>query len=102
MRTRIVWILAVAVMLCDSVALASNGLQLPGYGDATIGMGGAGIALPQDALAAANNPAGMAFIAQRADAYAHAFEKFLSGTAASTGITIGGSLNYFVIGYGVK
>ena len=33
----------------------------------TEGMGGAGIALPQDSLAAANNPAGMVMVGDRAD-----------------------------------
>jgi long-chain fatty acid transport protein len=38
-----------------------------GYGIKAQGMGGASIALPQDALAAANNPAGMAFVGNRLD-----------------------------------
>ncbi len=60
-------IVLVALLITAEVCHASNGLQLPGYGDATFGMGGAGIALPQDSLAAASNPAGMAFVASRVD-----------------------------------
>ncbi len=41
--------------------------QLPGYGHAASGMGGAAIAVPYDSEAAANNPAGMAFVGSRAD-----------------------------------
>ena len=43
-------------------AMAMNGSQLGGYGIKNAGMGGASIALPLDASAAANNPAGMAFV----------------------------------------
>lgn len=43
-------------------AHAMNGAQLGGYGIKNAGMGGASIALPLDASAAANNPAGMAFV----------------------------------------
>jgi long-chain fatty acid transport protein len=43
-------------------ANAINGAELGGYGVQNAGMGGAAIALPLDAVAAANNPAGMAFV----------------------------------------
>jgi long-chain fatty acid transport protein len=43
-------------------AMAMNGAQLGGYGIKNAGMGGASIAMPLDASAAANNPAGMAFV----------------------------------------
>ena len=43
-------------------ALAINGAQLGGNGIKNAAMGGASIALPLDAVAAANNPAGMAFV----------------------------------------
>jgi long-chain fatty acid transport protein len=48
-------------------ALATNGYFSHGYGVNSEGMGGVGIALPQDALAAATNPAGMALIGDRLD-----------------------------------
>jgi long-chain fatty acid transport protein len=41
--------------------------QLPGYGHAAAGMGGASIAVPHDAIGAANNPALLAFVGRRAD-----------------------------------
>jgi len=48
-------------------ANATNGYFQHGYGIKSQGMGGVGIAFPQDALAAATNPAGMAFIGDRYD-----------------------------------
>lgn len=48
-------------------ALATDGYLAHGYGVKSQGMGGVGIALPQDALAAAANPAGMGLIGDRVD-----------------------------------
>ena len=48
-------------------AHATDGYFQPGYSVKANGMGGVGIALPQDALAAATNPAGMALIGNRVD-----------------------------------
>ncbi len=54
--------LALALIL-PSAAQAINGAQLGGNGVRNAAMGGTSIALPLDANAAANNPAGMAFVA---------------------------------------
>ena len=54
-------VLAGLALACGQ-AMAMNGAQLGGYGIKNAGMGGASIALPLDASAAANNPAGMAFV----------------------------------------
>lgn len=51
----------------SSFCFATNGVQLVGYGAKAAGMGGASVALPQDSLAAANNPAGMAEVGTRVD-----------------------------------
>jgi long-chain fatty acid transport protein len=48
-------------------AHATTGYFQHGYGIKAKGMGGVGIALPQDSLAAASNPAGMAFVGNRLD-----------------------------------
>ncbi|AMP38076.1 OmpP1/FadL family transporter [Ralstonia solanacearum] len=48
-------------------ACATNGSYITGYGIQSASMGGASIALPQDAIAAANNPAGMAYVGNRLD-----------------------------------
>ncbi len=51
----------------EPVAHATDGYFQPGYSVRSVGMGGVGIALPQDALAAATNPAGMALLGDRID-----------------------------------
>ncbi|MCK6375757.1 MAG: outer membrane protein transport protein [Zoogloea sp.] len=56
-----------AALATSLPALATNGTMPHGYGIKAQGMGGASIALPQDALAAANNPAGMALVGNRVD-----------------------------------
>jgi len=56
-----------AALFANAPALATNGTMPHGYGIKAQGMGGVSIALPQDSLAAANNPAGMAFVGDRLD-----------------------------------
>ena len=58
---------ALATLAAFSSANATNGPMPHGYGIKAMGMGGASIALPQDAIAAANNPAGMAMVGERFD-----------------------------------
>lgn len=60
--------LAVAALTFSAGAAATNGYFSHGYGIKSKGMGGAGIALPQDSLAAAINPAGMVLVGSRLDA----------------------------------
>ncbi len=59
---------ALAALLAPATALATAGYFQLGYGLKAKGMGGAAIAFPQDALAAATNPAGMVWIGDRLDA----------------------------------
>lgn len=54
-------------LLLSTQAFATDGYFSHGYGVKSQGMGGVGIALPQDALAAATNPAGMGLIGDRID-----------------------------------
>ncbi|MDX9838199.1 MAG: aromatic hydrocarbon degradation protein, partial [Azoarcus sp.] len=49
-------------------ASATPGTFPHGYGVKAEGMGGVSIALPQDAVAGANNPAGMVLVGDRFDA----------------------------------
>ncbi|MDB6145058.1 MAG: aromatic hydrocarbon degradation protein [Pseudomonas sp.] len=58
--------LGITLIFCGHVQ-ANNGIELPGYGAKAMGMGGASIALPQDSVESANNPAGMALIGDRTD-----------------------------------
>ncbi len=57
----------VAGILVSSSASATTGYFSEGYGIKANGMGGVGIAFPQDALAAATNPAGMVMVGNRID-----------------------------------
>lgn len=56
-----------AALLAPVLAGATNGYFSHGYGAKSQGMAGVGIALPQDALAAATNPAGTAAVGNRYD-----------------------------------
>jgi long-chain fatty acid transport protein len=60
-------LLPVVFLLASAEAAATDGYFAHGYGVKSQGMGGVGIALPQDALAAASNPAGMGLIGDRID-----------------------------------
>jgi len=60
-------LLALAAIGFASSAFATNGYFAHGYGMSAKGMGGAGIAYPQDSLAAATNPAGMVHVGNRMD-----------------------------------
>ena len=58
---------AIAAAVAPGMALATDGYFAHGYGMKSIGMGGVGIALPQDALAPATNPAGLTMVGNRLD-----------------------------------
>ncbi len=60
-------IAAVSSLLAAPLAQATNGYFAHGYSTKEKGLAGAGAAYSQDALAAANNPAGMAFVGERMD-----------------------------------
>lgn len=50
-----------------SPAVATNGYSPTGFGTTNKGLAGAGVALPQDTLAGATNPAGMLLLGDRVD-----------------------------------
>ena len=53
---------------CTPLAVnATNGYFADGYGTKNKGLAGGGVALPQDAMIAATNPAGMVFVGERMD-----------------------------------
>ena len=64
---KLISILAVAGLAVPGIASATNGYFSHGYGIKAKGMGGAGIAFGQDALAAATNPANMVLVGNRID-----------------------------------
>ena len=60
-------IFGITAAVSFQTANAATGIYLTGYGAQEQGMGGATIAVGQSAMAAATNPAGMAFVGQRFD-----------------------------------
>ena len=75
-------ILAIAGLAVPGIASATNGYFAHGYGMKSKGMAGVGIALPQDALAAATNPAGMVWVGNRIDFGADLFRPVRTTTIA--------------------
>jgi long-chain fatty acid transport protein len=57
----------VSGMACASTANATTGYFALGYGARSMGMAGAVVSNPQDSIAAASNPAGMALVGERVD-----------------------------------
>ena len=60
----------VACVICIGFAapvFATNGYFAHGYGTKNKALAGAGVALPQDAMIAATNPAGMVWVGERLD-----------------------------------
>ena len=58
-------VLAFALVLASPVSVfATNGMNMIGYGAKATGMGGVGVAYPQDAMAVAYNPASMTEVGQ--------------------------------------
>jgi len=76
---------AVALALVSGSAFATNGYFAHGYGTKSKAMAGAGVALPQDAMAAATNPAGMASVGNRLDVGAAVFMPIRSYQAEAAG-----------------
>ena len=66
-KRKILVSMMIAGGLVAPAAYATNGYFAHGYGAKSEGMGGVGIAFPQDALAAATNPAGMVMVGDRID-----------------------------------
>lgn len=80
--------IAAAIIGCAAatpgLALATNGYFSHGYGTKDKGMAGAGVALPQDAMVAATNPAGMAYVGSRMDLGLAVFSPRREYTATGT------------------
>ncbi len=66
-RIKLISAVAVSSLFTVSVAQATNGYFSHGYSTKEKGLAGAGTAYSQDAMAAATNPAGMAFVGERMD-----------------------------------
>jgi long-chain fatty acid transport protein len=95
-----------ALIMAPRVVYATDGYFENGYGTISKGMGGVGVAYPQDAMAAAINPAGLVFIGNRFDIGAALFipERSYSvqgnpsgqpGTFGLTPGTVGSNQDFF-------
>lgn len=103
-------ILAVAGLAMPGMASATNGYFSHGIGIKAKGMGGVGIALPQDSLAAATNPAGMVLVGDRMDVGVDWFRpdrtttwennNFSDGVAAVAGDHPSGNKDFFIPEFG--
>jgi long-chain fatty acid transport protein len=82
---------ATSVALAPLAAQATVGYFQHGYGVKAQSMGGVGIALPQDALAAATNPAGIAWVGNRIDVGADWFTPDRGATIAGNGAGANGT-----------
>ncbi|MHB1100673.1 MAG: OmpP1/FadL family transporter, partial [Burkholderiales bacterium] len=91
--------------LIAPAAYATNGYFSHGFGAKSEGMGGVGIALPQDSLAAATNPAGMVMVGDRIDFGVELFRpdrsSQITGTAGANGVYDGNDKrNFFIPNFG--
>lgn len=82
---------ATAAALAPCAALATIGYFAHGYGIKAKSMGGVGIALPQDALAAASNPAGIAWVGNRIDLGVDLFTPDRGSSIAGNGAGLNGT-----------
>lgn len=64
---------AIVFLIVASPVFATNGYFAHGYGTKNKALVGAGVALPQDTMIAATNPAGMVFLGERMDVGAAIF-----------------------------
>ncbi len=105
MKTRKYLLQSLIALGCTSSfsAWATNGYFMHGYGIKAMGQAGASIAQPQDALAAANNPAGTAWVGNRLDMGTTLFnpgrEAKIRGSSVSgaNGHYSGNSRKYFLL-----
>jgi long-chain fatty acid transport protein len=80
-----------AALLSPMFAHATNGYFSHGYGIKSQGIAGIGIALPQDGLAAATNPAGTALVGDRVDLGLSWFQPKRGAEITSDNVISGGT-----------
>ena len=81
----------VLMLFASAPALATDGYFSHGYGVKSQGIGGVGIALPLDGLAAATNPAGTAFLQDRFDLGINYFVPKRNAEITGNGVGANGS-----------
>lgn len=91
---------AAGLVAMSGAALATDGYFSHGYGTKAKGMGGAGIAFGQDALAAATNPANMVLVGDRMDVGLEYFRPDRESVTNSTHHDGNGKQNFFIPEFG--
>ena len=106
---KILRLTVLAAALAPATALATTGYFSHGYGLKAKGMGGVGIALPQDALAPATNPAGLGFIGSRMDLGLDWFRPIRDAEIVGNGVpgvngsySGSGKKNFFIPEFGIS
>ena len=82
---------ALCVAALPQSALATNGYFSHGYGVKSLAIAGVGIALPQDGLTAATNPAGTAFTGNRPDVGVNLFNPSRGAEITDNGAGLDGN-----------
>ncbi len=88
LNPRLLVLALVLGMTVPLTAFATNGYFAHGYGTKSKGLAGGGSALPQDAMAAATNPAGMVFVGERMDVGAAIFSPSTRSYTAGAGSAV--------------
>lgn len=94
-----------AAALAAGPALATNGYFPHGYGMRAMGMGGASVAMTEDSMGGANNPASMAWVGTRLDLGLNLFSPHRDATRSGgapglNGSVDSGSTNFYVPEFG--
>lgn len=89
-------LLVLSLCVAPMIANATNGYFAHGHGMKSRALAGAGVAFPQDAMASATNPAGMAFVGNRFDIGAVLFKPDRHYSAGSS--LANGNMGAFTIG----
>lgn len=90
-KTNVALALAVAAAVASPTAFATNGYFAHGYSMAEKGLAGAGVAMAQDSMASATNPAGLAMVGNRGDVGISAFmpyREYTTNTSSASGFVL--------------
>ncbi len=92
--------IAISSVFASPIVNATNGYFAHGYSTKEKGLAGAGTAFSQDAMAAATNPAGMAFVGERMDIGAALFSPSSRGYKVTGSPPVPGGVGVTVIDFG--
>ncbi|MCP4486495.1 MAG: hypothetical protein GY820_04130 [Gammaproteobacteria bacterium] len=92
-KTKLAFTIAIAVGACPMLAHATNGMNSEGSGPKSRGMGGAGVAIANEAQSIINNPAAVTALGNRRDMAMGLFSPNERGYEVSGNPAFGGALN---------